>query len=215
MECINRLRTANEIEPTIAELHVGKMLYANEWPFSFVVPASGRTYDFEIEYEGWKVAGDAKYKLNSTSLDQKGITKTLERSRGKQLPKDGPGIIFIKLPQSWMDYPGWQEASVRGALDFLRRTGRVSSVVFYLEPIYLVDFVAEKGQRYRALQGHHWFEVVNPNCRYGKDLDWKLFEKWSPNDFSSWSALPPKYVRLFEFPRGPLEVLRREQQQQE
>lgn len=211
-ECLNRLRTADDIEPTIAELHVGKMIYANEWPFVFVVPGPGRTYDFEIQYGEWKVAADVKCKIDSPSPNAKGIAKALSRSR-TQLPKDGPGIFFVKLPQQWMEYPDWQRTSVQGALDFLRGTGRVSSVAFYLEPIHLLDFVAETGRHYVASQGHYFHEVANPNRRYGKDLDWKLFEKWRPTDYSSWSALPPKYVRLFEFPRGPLEVLRREQQE--
>ena len=97
LECINRLRTANEIEPFVAELHIAKMIFANGWPFSFVVPEPPRTYDFEVQYGEWNVAADAKYKSDSPVPDRKGITNALGRNR-KQLPKDGPGIFFVKLP---------------------------------------------------------------------------------------------------------------------
>jgi hypothetical protein len=189
------------------------MIYANDWPSVFVIPDPKRTYDFEIQYGEWKVAADAKYTVDALTPNAKAITKALHRSRS-QLPADGPGIFFVKLPQEWMSHSGWQRISVQGALDFFAEgTGRVSSVVFYLEPIQLLNFVAETGRHYVAQQGHYFYEVANPGRRYGKDLDWKLFEKWRPVDYASWSAMPPKFVRLFEFPKGPLEVARREQQQ--
>jgi hypothetical protein len=95
-------------------------------------------------------------------------------------PKDGPGVFFVKLPQEWMNHQGWQRATVQGARDFFAEgTGRISSVVFYLEPIELLDFVAEDGRHYVAQQGHYFREEANPKRRYGKDLDWKLFESRS------------------------------------
>ena len=206
-ECINRLRTANELEPTIAELHIGKMIFANDWPFKFVVPSPGRTYDFEIKYGEWMICADAKCKLDLPAPNANSVTKTLDRSRS-QLPKDGPGVFFVKIPQQWMEHDGWQQSTVQGASDFFAKgTGRVSSVVFYLEPIRLLSFVAEKGQHYIAQQGHYFYEVANPRRRYGKELDWKLFEKWRPTDFASWSAMPARYARLFEFPKGIMHLV--------
>jgi hypothetical protein len=119
-ECIDRLQTANELEPTIAELHVGKMIFANDWPFKFVVPVSGRSYDYEIQYNGLTVCADTKCKIESLVPNSGSITNTLHRSRG-QLPKDGPGVFFVKLPQKWMDHEGWQRITVQGALVFLLR----------------------------------------------------------------------------------------------
>jgi hypothetical protein len=215
-ECINRLRTANELEPTIAELHIGKMIFANDWPFEFIVPVPGRSYDYEIQYGEWLVCADAKCKVELPVPDSNSITKTLSRSRN-QLPKDGPGIFFVKIPQGWMGHSGWERTTVQGALDFFSQgTGRVVSVVFYVEPIQLHIDVVETGRSYVATQGHFFREVANPRRRYGKDLDWKLFEKWRPTDHASWSAMPAKYTRLFEFPKGLMhlieEAARREQE---
>jgi uncharacterized protein YerC len=213
-ECLDRLTTANDLEPTIAELHIGKMLFANGWAFKFLTPMQGKTYDFEIQYEGLTVAGDAKCKVDFTIPNSTTITKTLKRKR-KQLPENSAGVFFVKLPQEWMDHEDWQRISVQGALDFFAQgTGRVSSVSFYLEPIRLLSFVAEEGRYYIAEQGHFFNEIANPRRRYGKDLDWKFFNKWRPDDYASWSALPPKYVRLFEFPKGVLEAARYEEQQE-
>jgi hypothetical protein len=201
-ECVGRLKTADVIEPAIAELHIGKMIYVNDWAFKFIEPSPGHTYDYLIDYGSLKVAADAKCKIQSLIPDAKSITRTLSGSR-KQLPADGPGIFFMKLPQQWMDHPGWQKITVTGAQDFFAQgTGRVCSVVFYLEPIKLLDFRAEKGQHYIAEQGHYFYEIANPRRRYGNDLDWRLFDKWRPTDHASWSALPRKYLRLFEFPNG-------------
>jgi hypothetical protein len=170
-EPIGRLRTAIELEPTIAELHIGKMISANDWPFKFVVPIPGQSYDYEIQYGGFTVCADTKCKIASLVPDSDSIKNTLHRSRG-QLPKDGPGVFFVKLPQEWMNHQGWQRATVQGARDFFAEgTGRISSVVFYLEPIELLDFVAEDGRHYVAQQGHYFREEANPKRRYGKDLE--------------------------------------------
>jgi hypothetical protein len=207
-ECLTRLKTANELEPTVAELHIGKMIFANDWPFKFIVPTPGRTYDFEIQYGEWKICADAKCKVDVAAPDSDSITKTLHRSR-THLPKDSPGVFFVKLPQHWMEHEGWERTTIQGALEFFAQgTGRISSVVFYIEPIRLLSFVAEKGRPYLAQQGHYFYEVANPRRRYGKELDWKLFEKWRPTDYASWSAMPTKYVRLFEFPKGILVAIR-------
>jgi hypothetical protein len=206
-ECINRLRTANELEPTIAELHIGKMIFVNDWPFEFIVPSQNRTYDFEIQYGEWTVCADAKCKVDLSEPSSNSITNTLKRSRS-QLPKDGPGVFFVKFPQQWMQHAGWERITVQGVLDFFSQgTGRISSVVLYVEPIHLHRFVAERDRHYLATQGHYFYEVVNPGRRCGKELDWKFFEKWRPSDYASWSAMPAKYARLFEFPKGILHLV--------
>jgi hypothetical protein len=90
--------------------------------------------------------------------------------------------------------------TVQGAIDFFERgTKRVSSIAFYAEPIHLADNI--------AYQGHHTYEILNPRRRFGKELDWRFFTRWrppqpKPPDKGSWTAMPPKYIRLFNFPKG-------------
>jgi hypothetical protein len=62
--------------------------------------------------------------------------------------------------------------------------------------------VRDRQRQYLAQQGHYFYEVANPRRRYLQNADCKLFERWRPTSYASWSAMPSKYVRLFEFPKG-------------
>jgi hypothetical protein len=200
-DCIANMKNAANPEPSLAELHIGKMLYANDWPFRFRVPQGkrGDSYDLEIRYMDQVVCGDVKCKIVSPIPDSKTITNTLSNSRD-QLPSDKPGVFFVKIPQQWMEYDGWEMITVQGAIDFFERgTKRVSSIAFYAEPIHLMDNI--------AYQGHHTYEILNPRRRFGKELDWRFFNRWrppppKPPDKGTWTAMPPKYIRLFNFPKG-------------
>ena len=200
-DCIERMKTAKNPEPSMAELHIGKMLYANDWSFRFIVPQGkrGDNYDLQIRCHNQTVCADVKCKINSLVPDSNTITNTLKDSR-TQLPADKAGVFFVKIPQEWMKHAGWEKATVQGAKDFfLQGTGRIVSVAFYAEPIHLLGNIAQ--------QGHHFYEVVNPRRRFGRNIDWKFFQRWLPANVGapnsgSWNAMPPKYIRLFQFPKG-------------
>jgi hypothetical protein len=193
-EHLSRMRT-EEPEAGLAELHIGKMLYINQWEFRFVIPKGkkGSDYDFEIIYHGQAVAADAKCKVEATELSSKTITTTLCDSRS-QLPRDDPGIFFIKIPQHWMSQPDWQRTTIQGALDFFAQgTGRIVSVVFYLEPLHY-----DTGT---MIQGHLFKEVINKNHRFSRKFDCKLFERWKPPPVSV-NSMPDYWIRLSNFPTG-------------
>jgi len=200
-DCVRHMRTAKNLEPSLAELHIGKMLYANDWQFRFVAPQGkrGDNYDLQIRYHNQPVCGDVKCKIESTAPNSGAITSTLKGARN-QVPDDKPGVFFVKFPQQWMEHGGWEKMTIQGVLDFFAQgSGRVVSVALYAEPIYLI------GQM--AAQKHTFCEVANPRRRFGLDLDWKFFERWHPPNVGppntgSWNAMPPKYIRLFDFPKG-------------
>jgi hypothetical protein len=73
---------------------------------------------------------DTKCKFESTEVRAESIRDSLEHARS-QLPKDRPGIIFVKMPGHWLDAPTSVISFVREAESFLRNTGRVVSVKFY------------------------------------------------------------------------------------
>ena len=94
----------DKIEATCAELDFGRFLYIHDVEFRFNVPSmkKGADYDVELSYrDGLAVPADAKCKLESTDIDPRSISNTLEKGR-KQLPADRPGAIFLKVPQSWV-----------------------------------------------------------------------------------------------------------------
>jgi hypothetical protein len=75
---------------------------------------------------------------------------------------------------------------------FAQGSGRIVSVVFYVETYHLV------GGRLAA-QTQLRREVLNPRRRCGKNIDWKLLSRWQlPSNVVD--GMPPKWVRLFDFP---------------
>jgi hypothetical protein len=104
-ECISRMREADNPESGLAELHIAKMLYINQWPFKFVKPQGkrGNDYDMEIIRNNQIMCADTKCKIEATELNSGTITSVLKNGR-TQLPPDGPGVFFVKIPQKWMDH---------------------------------------------------------------------------------------------------------------
>jgi hypothetical protein len=128
-ECLSRMREAENPEAALAELHIAKMLYINHWPIRFVKPLGkrGNDYDLEIICHNKTRCGDTKCKIESTDLSSETITRTLKNGR-TQLPRDGPGVFFVKLPQIWMNHPHWQRITGQGAEEFFAMgTQRVAS----------------------------------------------------------------------------------------
>jgi len=166
--CVDRLKEAKDsaaVEAGYAELHIAKMLYINEWPFRLIKPQNkrGDDYDLEIICYNQTRCGDTKCKLESTELSTATVAKTLKNSRD-QLPVDGPGVLFIKIPQQWTVMPDWQKIVGQGAVEFFSRgTQRVASVVFYLEPLHFKDGW--------LMQGHERLEVANPRMRWCELFD--------------------------------------------
>ena len=194
-ECLSRIKEAENPEAGYAELHIAKMLYINEWPFRFVTPRGkrGDDYDLEIVCYNQQRCGDTKCKLESTELSSSTITSTLKNSRD-QLPPDGPGVFFIKIPQRWMANPDWQRITGKGAVDFFETgTQRVASVVFYVEPLQY--------QSGWLRQGHLYLEIMNPRHRLSRLYDWRLFERWKPPPVAL-NTMPPFWIRLSNFPTG-------------
>ena len=62
----------------------------------------GSDYDVEVFYpDGFAEPADAKCKFETTEINPQSILSSLEKAR-KQLPDDRAGIIFTKVPQSWV-----------------------------------------------------------------------------------------------------------------
>ena len=96
-------------------------------------------------------------------MSAKAVESVLQGNRN-QLPADKPGVFFVKVPQQWLHEPHFARTMNQGAQAFLSHgTGRVISIVFYVEPIEM----ASEG----ILQGHRFREVVNPRRRFLQDAD--------------------------------------------
>lgn len=144
-EVIERIKNET-IEPYFAELEVGKLLLMHHIPFRYVQATGrrGESYDIEFLFNGRPVFGDTKCKLESSQPNERSIFNTLQSSRS-QLPKSGPGVFFVKIPQSWNDI--WTDdqliQKLQSAADqFLRGTGRVDAVIFFINRILEIELQA-------------------------------------------------------------------------
>jgi hypothetical protein len=193
-ECLTRMREAVNPEASLAELHIAKMLYVNQWPFRIVKPQGkrGNDYDLEIECNDHLMCGDTKCKLETTEISSGTITSTLKKSRD-QLSPNGAGIFFIKIPQKWMEHPNWEDITAQGATDFfVTGTQRVVAVAFYLEPMYYKNGWLRHSNLF--------LEIANPRHSL-REFDWRLFNQLRPPANSQY-GMPPFWFRLSNFPTG-------------
>jgi hypothetical protein len=191
--CISQMRGGGEkIQSTCAELDFGRFLYIHDVRFRFVVPqmAKGRDYDVELFYpDGLAVPADAKCKFETTEINPDSIAHSLESAR-KQLPADRPSIIFVKVPQSWIADVGMAVAMVETGRKFLRKTGRVVAITFYVSHLETRDNL--------VIHRHALREIANEASRFHQGRNWELFTDYDVPP--SWNGMPPKWQRLFFFP---------------
>jgi len=190
--CVARLK-AGDVEPTLAELDVARMLYINDHRFWFVERQNkaGSDFDFRLIFPGGLVACiEAKCNLETADFNTTTIKNALQKAR-TQLPPNEPGIIFVKLPSQWITAPAFARQSVETANEFLRGTERIVSVKYYV-----AHFLFSKGD---LGQGHLFKEITNPKHRFGRTRNWDLLTNWVP-PMIGWNKMPLKYVRLVFFP---------------
>jgi hypothetical protein len=166
--------------------------------FRFVTPSSkkGEDYDFELFYpDGLTVPADAKCKFESTAINPESVRNSLKKAR-TQLPADRPGIIFVKVPQHWVSDVTTAVALASVARDFLRSTHRIVSVKFYVSHLDVIDNMLRHRHAYR--------EITNRGSKYNAGRKWDLFKDYPVP--ASWNGMPPKWQRLFFFPKSGPEV---------
>lgn len=193
--CIDRIRRG-VIEPTFAELDLGRMLYSGNVEFRFVEPQQTKGLDYDIEItlsDGLVVCADAKCKAEATDFSVDSVRHSLKKAR-TQFPENRPSIIFMKVPHRWFEEPIHGVSLNSIAETFLRETGRIVSVKFYVSHI---------GYRDKAISHDLTFkEISNPNNRFDPARDWNMFAE--PNAKSGWNGMPPRWKRLVFFPNdGP------------
>jgi hypothetical protein len=192
-DCIARMRRG-DIEGTHAELDLGRMLFLHHAPFRYVVPqgVKGCDYDVEVLYpNGVTACADAKCKIVGTTFGANKINNALKKAK-TQLPDDRPGIVFIKVPEDWMEVAGFEDIAVNTAHAFLRGTRRIVSVKFYVSPIALLN-------GWMKLQ-HAYKEISNPYTDFGDMQNWTLFPKIEVPP--EWNGMPPHWQRVLFFPDG-------------
>jgi hypothetical protein len=183
--CLDRM-FSGQIEPTMAELDFGMFLRRQGVVFCYIGPTGVKTQDYDVQvlYEGGRVAcGDIKCKIEGTHYAESSLLNSLKKAQ-KQLPSDRPGIVFVKVPQPWVDLStgnlGVETDVSKTLTKFFKTAKRVVLVVFYTK----LTFHGPQGTAIR----HVALERENPQSRHAQDRSWRLFEdvKETPDwvDFS-------------------------------
>jgi hypothetical protein len=188
-EIIRKIKT-EMIEPYFAELEVGKLLVMHQIPFRYVQATGhrGESYDLEFLFNGRPVFGDTKCKLEASQPSEKSIFNTLHSSRS-QLPQSGPGVFFVKIPQSWSE--NWADdqliQTLKSAADqFLRGTGRVDSVIFFINRVLEIDSQAAS----------LLLLVQRQNLRRRDGLDWTIFGDIDGYDCTLGALEHPDWINI-------------------
>jgi hypothetical protein len=179
-----------QIESTYAELEIGKLLSAHDIGFRFVERSGhkGNDYDLEIFYPGqMTVCADTKCKIETTEISTASIKNSLRDARG-QLPPNRPGIIFVKVPQNWIEEATFGESLMAGAEAWLRGTKRIVSIKFYVSVLVFADNKITHLMRYK--------EISDFRNRFDGQRNWDLFPEHDVVG-PGWNGMPRNWLRLF------------------
>ncbi len=177
---VRRRMASGDIEPTFTELEVGKNLCFIEKPFRYVETSGVPKADYDIEFLhlGYLVCADAKCKLEETRKSENSVLHSLKQAR-TQLPDNKPGVIFLKVPYTWIN-----ESNLDGFDDFMaivterfflghksyRGTCQVVCVSAYTS---LIHFIPDE-----AIMPIGWMkDFVNPRHRFHSTVDWSITRK--------------------------------------
>lgn len=185
------MKTA-DLEASMAEFDFARFLYWHKVAFGFVKPSKvkGSDYDFKIRYPNGVIAcADAKCRLEGTTINPETIRNSLDDARKRNLPADKPGMIFIKVPKTWLATADLQNQITAVVNAFLRGTGRIVAVTVYAP---IVDILTD---RPLIRTRHRFEEYANFKHRFDQDQDWLLFKNFKvPADQQ---GAPNHWCRLF------------------
>lgn len=190
-DCVDRMR-AGQVEATFAEFDFARFLFVHDVPFRFVTPTGvkGEDYDFGIEYaDGREACADAKCRLEGTEVRADTVKNSLNKARTNNLPRDKAGIIFVKVPQVWLEQEDVRRGIRAVAEGFLRNTKRIVSVVVY------ATVMRELGEQRMMLMRHRFEEFPNACHRFDMTKSWALFKDYKVPE--EWGGMHPKWVRVF------------------
>ncbi|MGA2794048.1 MAG: hypothetical protein ABSE69_11020 [Roseiarcus sp.] len=193
-ECVARLKTGDP-ESYIAELNLGMLLYINKHTFKFMERQQKKKcdYDVEVKIGSWTVCIEAKCKIESTKPSETSVLSALSYGR-RQLPKDNPGILFVKIPPSWTKKFLLDQWLQEISLKYLRfGTEKIVAIIYYVAPYAYNDKT--------LIQAHEIRQIFNPNNRFDRTIRWNLLNRHSPPIDSS-NAMPRHWLRLANFPKG-------------
>ncbi len=127
-----RLKKRTDVQAAVAELEAAALLFKSAITFRFVpeVKKKGLDYDLEAIIGGNTVPCETKCKMPRTSVSDKTVKKALEKAN-RQIPRDQPNIVFMRIPETWISDPTSRVAFEGGLKRAFRWFERISAVVAY------------------------------------------------------------------------------------
>jgi hypothetical protein len=183
-----------QIESGYAELEAGKLLLTRNIKFRFIWPSGvkGESFDLEVMFpNGIAVCADTKCKVETDVFSKKGLLNTLDGARKRNLPKGYPGMVIVKIPQTWHESNEIMVDVLAACNDFLRGAKRIVSVQIYSSMVTLRDNII-----------HEWLkgtEVRNNLHEYDQSLNWRLLT----NSKTAAPNIPDGWWRLVDFFEAP------------
>jgi hypothetical protein len=166
--CIERL-AGGDIESAFAELEVGKLLSMFGVRFRFNEPSlvAKADYDLIVFFQnGEQGFAETKCKAEMGRLTEQSVRNSLGQARS-QLPNDGPGVIFMKIPEEWITKKEFSETTNRAIRRFLGTTRKIVAVELFAAGFKItLDGIAEP-----LIAGA---EIINQRHRFDPSRDWSL-----------------------------------------
>ncbi|MFI5913799.1 hypothetical protein [Dactylosporangium sp. NPDC051541] len=119
-----------DLHGAVFEAEVLHMLTSIPLEFRLRAPVGekGRDYDIGVDLGGTEWAIEVKSRADDSDYRAGALMKTLEGAR-RQLPGDGIGTTFVRVPYAWTKSGLYRRQSADEITDHLRQTSRVHAVV--------------------------------------------------------------------------------------
>jgi hypothetical protein len=193
---INDLKN-KDLQGCISELQGAILLVGAGIPFRFLKETGvkknktqGGDFDVTALVNDVKVNCEMKSKCEGTEPDQNSLRNRLKQA-SKQLPKNEPNIVFVRLPETWMNSHEAREEVKQGITGYFRDSTRATSVIVHWEEWTLFDGVQGFGDAYNKpyLQQVNYRQFVNPNTQSPLHELPQLIEFWINAKLSNWFFL--------------------------
>ncbi len=180
---IERMQKDN-LESALGEMECAALLSSPEFNFRFVTPTGikGQDYEGEVITSTERiVCCEIKSKSEQVVPNPDTLWRTFDQAR-KQLPKGKPGLIMVKIPESWGHLPS-SPAVVDNAVEkVFRQSERIVAIVFTWEEWFttveswrvVVNKIKHYSNARSSLYGDDVEILLNKMGRKGNPL-WVIF----------------------------------------
>ena len=131
----------DDLESAFGEIDCASLLAAPSLKFRFIKPTGkkGSDYEGEVTAPGGRIiCCEIKTKSEHTPLTLETLPATIETAR-KQLPKERPGLVIIKIPMSWPRESTLVEIVESSIRDAFRASQRIVAIVFTWDEYSVVN----------------------------------------------------------------------------